>query len=119
MSVTTSTGQTKLPANAVVTYSQEGGGRWEVEAPIGASLMQIALSAGVRGIDGDCGGNCCCATCHVYVDPTRLGELPVMAEDENQMLDCTAAPRQPNSRLACQIRMTEQRAGLHVIVPAS
>lgn len=83
----------------------------------GQSLMQSAVSAGVRGIVGECGGSAMCATCHVYVDEAFVGHLPAPLETELEMLECTASERLPNSRLACQIKLSAALNGLVVHLP--
>jgi ferredoxin, 2Fe-2S len=83
----------------------------------GQSLMQAAMSGNVDGIDADCGGLMTCATCHVYVREPYASMLPPPGEDEADMLEFTAAPRQPNSRLSCQIQLTEALDGLTVDLP--
>jgi 2Fe-2S ferredoxin len=70
----------------------------------------------VRGIDGDCGGNAACGTCHVYVDPSWRDKLPPGDETEVAMLEATTDV-QPNSRLSCQIKVTAQLDGLIVRLP--
>lgn len=87
------------------------------EAPAGVSLMQAATGRGVAGIVAECGGSLACATCHVYVDAAWAARLPPPQDDELAMLDCTAAPRRPTSRLSCQITLTPDLHGLTVTVP--
>jgi len=88
----------------------------EVEAPLGRSLMQIAVDHSVPGLLGDCGGACSCGTCHGYVDPRWAAELPPRSETEAFMLEGVSDPRE-NSRLCCQIRMTAELEGLVVHLP--
>lgn len=102
-----------------ITFVQADGTEQGFEAPAGVSLMQAASGAGVPGIIADCGGLAVCATCHVYVDVLWLDRLEPMADDEHERLEYTAAPRLANSRLSCQIRLTEQMQGLRVSVPQS
>ncbi len=85
----------------------------------GTSLMLAAVEANLRGIDGDCGGTLTCATCHVMVREPWPGQLPPMSSDEDAMLDFAACARQANSRLSCQITLTEALDGLSVDLPAS
>lgn len=99
-----------------ITFVAPDGTAYEVDARPGQSVMESAVQNGVPGIDAECGGACACATCHVYVDEAwepRTGEPEVMEED---MLDF-AHDVQPNSRLSCQIRVTEDLDGLVVRVP--
>lgn len=88
-----------------------------LEAPEGASVMQAASGAGVRGIVAECGGSAMCATCHVYVDPAWADKLPAPLANELEMLECTAAARLPNSRLSCQIKLTAALQGLVLHIP--
>lgn len=103
---------------AKVTYIEHDGTRHRVEVPLGRSVMRGAVDNDVPGIDADCGGACACATCHVYVDPAWLDRtgLPVAGSQEATMLSF-AAVAQPNSRLSCQITMTEALDGLVVRMP--
>jgi 2Fe-2S ferredoxin len=99
-----------------VTFIEHNGKSHTVEAMVGLSLMRAAVDNNVPGIDADCGGSCACATCHVYITKAwqdKLGEQSKMEED---MLDFAAAT-QPNSRLACQIEITEALHGLTVTMP--
>ena len=90
--------------------------RVEVELRPGESVMLAAIRADVQGIAADCGGNCACATCHVYVDPAWADKVPPPWEDEEAMLPEVAAERHPNSRLACQLHGTPTLDGLVVHV---
>jgi 2Fe-2S ferredoxin len=79
--------------------------------------MQTAVARGVDGIVAECGGNLMCATCHVYVDEDWAELLPAKAEDEDDMLDETACPREQNSRLSCQLVLEEKLDGIVVTLP--
>jgi 2Fe-2S ferredoxin len=79
--------------------------------------MQTARHAGVAGIEGDCGGNLSCATCHVLVDEARLHQLPPMAPMESEMLDTVSTGRQPNSRLSCQLMVSDAIDGIRIHIP--
>ena len=83
------------------------------------NLMQVAVDAGIPGIEADCGGMLTCGTCHVYVREPHASMLPAPGPDEMAMLEFTASPRQANSRLSCQIALTEALDGLTVDLPAS
>ena len=100
-----------------VTYIEHGGAEHHVELPAGWTLMQGATLNGINGIEGECGGSCGCATCHVYVDEAFLGKLEPMGETEDEMLECTESPREANSRLGCQIKVTPQIDGIVVRLP--
>lgn len=103
---------------ATITYIEHDGAEYRVELDPGTTLMQGAVGHGVSGIVGDCGGACSCATCHCYVDPAWLGKLDPPSETEEQMLECAIDP-QDNSRLSCQIDVTEALDGLVVRLPES
>ena len=100
-----------------ITYVHPDGAREELEAAEGASVMQAATAQGIDGIVAECGGNCMCATCHVYIEPSQLALLPAMSEEEDALLDGTASDREPNSRLSCQITVTQALDGLVVNLP--
>ncbi len=87
------------------------------EAPSGVSLMQAATGYGVAGIVAECGGSAMCATCHVYVDPAWVDKLPAPFANELELLECTASERLGNSRLSCQIKLSDAMQGLTVRVP--
>jgi ferredoxin, 2Fe-2S len=97
-----------------VFYTQPTGERKEIEVPIGQNLMMGAAANGIEGIVGDCGGAMSCATCHVIVDEAFAALLPPPDDTENQLLDFTAAPREANSRLSCQIVMSDRLEGIAV-----
>ena len=101
-----------------VTYIEHNDIAHEVEVPLGLSVMRGAIDNNVPGIDADCGGECACATCHVYVEPEWLDKtgLPVPGSQEASMLSF-AAVTQPNSRLSCQLEMREELDGLVVRMP--
>lgn len=96
-----------------------GGVRRVVSGPVGTSLMRAATAAGVGGIAADCGGVLSCATCHVIVAPEWASRLPQPDADELAMLDMTAAPREPHSRLCCQIVLVPELDGLVARLPAT
>ena len=100
-----------------ITYVHPDGASDELEVAEGTSVMQAATSQGIEGIVAECGGNCMCATCHVYVEPSQLALLPAMSEEEDALLDGTASERKPNSRLSCQLSVTPAMEGLVVNLP--
>lgn len=102
---------------ATVTYISASGESREVSVPVGNSVMEGAVNNSVKGIVAECGGACMCATCHVYVDASWLDKLQPIAEDEEEMLNNTFCKRRPNSRLGCQIPVTEELDGLIVNTP--
>jgi 2Fe-2S ferredoxin len=101
---------------AKITYIDAGGVARTVDGEIGSTVMETAIKNGVPGIEAECGGACACSTCHVYVDEAwgeKTGEPSPMEED---MLDF-AFDVKPNSRLSCQIKVTEALDGLVVTTP--
>lgn len=90
----------------------------ELDVDEGATVMRAAVSHGITGIVGECGGQLMCATCHVYVREEHLDDLPPISEDEEEMLEETAAPRDTaRSRLSCQIVARPGVDAIHVDVP--
>src|ERR1700759_1738796 len=100
-----------------VTFIQPNGTSERVSADDGETAMQVATRQGIDGILAECGGNAMCATCHVYVDEAWLARLPAIADDEDELLDGTAAERLPESRLSCQITITHALDGLVLRLP--
>jgi 2Fe-2S ferredoxin len=94
-----------------------GGAETTLEVRTGQSLMEAAVAANVDGIAADCGGLLTCATCHVYVREPFAAQLPPPQADELGMLEFTAAPRRPTSRLSCQIELQPALDGLTVDLP--
>jgi ferredoxin, 2Fe-2S len=90
-----------------VHFVQPNGRYVAAAAAAGMTLMEAAVSYGVEGIDALCGGACACATCHVYVDPQWLPLVGVPGIGEADLLEATDFP-QSNSRLACQIRLSDE-----------
>lgn len=101
---------------AKIKFVQHDGTEIEVEAEIGASIMNAAVDNGVAGIDADCGGECSCATCHVIIDPAWAGKLGAISDQESSMLDLNP-DREERSRLSCQLPMTEALDGMIVNLP--
>lgn len=99
-----------------VIFIEHDGTTRSVEASLGASIMETAVSNLIPGIDGDCGGACACATCHVHVSPPWLTKLQPMADFEKSMLEF-AAGSDESSRLACQIKMSAELDGIVVHTP--
>lgn len=95
-------------------YICTDGAHRAVDVAVGTNLMRAACDHGIEGIVGDCGGAMSCATCHVFVEDGYADRVGAMEPNEDQILDFTAAGRQPNSRLACQIVMSEALAGIVV-----
>ena len=90
-----------------------------VDANVGESVMAAAVRNGIPGIIGECGGNCSCATCHVYVDDEFSASVGGAKDMEDDLLDLGVADRRDTSRLSCQIKVTEDLDGLTVQYPRS
>jgi 2Fe-2S ferredoxin len=101
---------------AEVTFIQFSGEQTTIDAGTGDSVMKVATDNLVPGIDADCGGECSCATCHVLVTDAWLEKTGDISEAEHSMLDLNP-DRQPNSRLSCQIAMSNELDGLVVNLP--
>ncbi len=98
-----------------ITYVTTDGERHEVEVENGYSVMEGAINNDIDGIVAECGGACACATCHGYIDEQWLDKLPEMDDMEDSMLDA-AFERKSNSRLTCQIEVSDELDGLVVRV---
>ena len=98
-----------------ITFIEHNGTPHTVEIAVGKSVMQAAVDNNVPGIDADCGGECACATCHVYVNDGWFEKLPAPSEAEIDMLDMALAV-EPSSRLSCQIICSETTDGIKVTV---
>ena len=101
-----------------VTYIEQNGTEHVVEVENGLSLMEGAVNNLVPGIDADCGGACACATCHIYIDPGWTKKTGEKTDMEETMLDF-AEGLQETSRLACQIKVSDDLDGLIVRLPES
>ena len=101
---------------SLVHFISFDGARRSIDTALGENLMRAATDNGVPGIDGDCGGHCACATCHVFVSAPWAERLPVMQTKEHEILDFTNERRE-TSRLACQIIMTPELDGIEVHMP--
>ncbi|MFP3991495.1 2Fe-2S iron-sulfur cluster-binding protein [Streptomyces sp. E11-3] len=100
-----------------ITYRDKDGRIEVVDVPEGLSVMRGAVSRGISGIVAECGGAGMCGTCHVYVPEENRVPLPPVHELEDEVLDCTAAPRRDTSRLSCQLAVTVETGGLEVQLP--
>lgn len=100
-----------------VTYVAHDGARQTVDVPVGENVMRGALYNGIEGIVGECGGGLACATCHCYVEGDWTDKLAPPSEAELQMLESAVSEVKPNSRLSCQIALTEALDGLVVDLP--
>ena len=100
-----------------VTFIDADGTRHEVEGKNGVSLMEIAISNNLDGVEAECGGSCMCATCHCYIEEEFSAALPGIESEEDEMLGFTAADRRPTSRLSCQLKMSDELDGIEVHFP--
>jgi 2Fe-2S ferredoxin len=100
-----------------VVFITLDGAQRVVDAHVGESVMAAAVRNGIPGIIGECGGNCSCATCHVYVDDDFATSVGGAKDMEDDLLDLGVADRRENSRLSCQIAVTEELDGLTVHMP--
>ena len=100
-----------------ISYKYPDGTLREVDVPPGRSVMLGATTNGLPGIDADCGGTLACATCHVYVDCAWTAKLPLAEQDELDLMQGVSADLRSNSRLSCQLIVTEALDGLTVEVP--
>lgn len=99
-----------------VTFIDYQGKRYAAEAANGTSLMQVAVNNNIPGIDGDCGGMCACATCHVMVDDAWFAKTGERSDNEESML--TFLPEvSATARLGCQIKLSEELDGIVVHLP--
>ncbi|HST85260.1 MAG TPA: 2Fe-2S iron-sulfur cluster-binding protein [Kineosporiaceae bacterium] len=102
-----------------ITFILPDGSTRSIAAVPGVSLMKAATSNLVPGIVAECGGNASCATCHVYLVTSDPDLICPDGSVEDEMLDFTAAPRRTESRLSCQVEVTEHLDGMVIEVPAA
>ncbi len=100
-----------------VTFMDAKGEARTVDAQVGSTVMETALRNSIPGIEAECGGACACATCHVYVAEDWTEKVGKPSQMEEDMLDFAFEVR-PNSRLSCQIKVSEELDGLVVTTPA-
>lgn len=99
-----------------ITFIDSGGTARTVEGEVGSTVMETAIKNGVPGIEAECGGACACSTCHLYIDDAWREIVGAPSPMEEDMLDF-AYGVQPNSRLSCQIKVSEALNGLVVRTP--
>ena len=99
-----------------IIYKDNQGNSKIIEVENGLSVMEGAIQNDIPGIDADCGGAMACATCHVYVEENWLSKLPKAEEAEVDMIDMAFEPKK-NSRLSCQLIVSEELDGLIVSTP--
>jgi ferredoxin, 2Fe-2S len=100
-----------------ITYQDNQGNSNTIDVENGLTIMEGAIQNEVPGIDADCGGSMACATCHVYVEEKWLNKIPKAEEAEIDMIDMAYEPKK-NSRLSCQLIVTDELDGLKVTTPA-
>ena len=100
-----------------ITYKDNEGNSKTLEVENGLTVMEGAIQNNVPGIDADCGGSMACATCHVYVEEKWLDKLPKEEEGEIDMIDMAFEPKK-NSRLSCQLIVSDELDGLIVNIPS-
>ena len=100
-----------------ITYIEHNGKSHTIEVASGLSIMEGAVQNNIPGIDADCGGSMACATCHVYVKEEWFNKLPKKEDWEEDMLDMAFEPKQ-NSRLSCQLIVSDELDGFVVNIPS-
>ena len=100
-----------------IIYIENNGKEHTVDVQNGLTVMEGAVQNDIPGIDADCGGGMACATCHVYVKEDWLNKLPKKEDGEEDMLDMAFEPK-TNSRLSCQLIVSDQMDGLVVNIPS-
>ena len=101
---------------AKITYITSDNKIHEIDVQNGLTVMEGAVQNDIPGIDADCGGGMACATCHVYVKDEWFDKINKKTEGEDDMLDQAYEPKK-NSRLSCQIQVTDDIDGLEVYLP--
>ena len=99
-----------------ITYIDNQGNSKTIDVENGLTVMEGAIQNDIPGIDADCGGSMACATCHVYVEEKWLSKLPKAEEAEVDMIDMAFEPKK-NSRLSCQLIISDELDGLTVKTP--
>ena len=100
-----------------ITYITSENETHTIDVDNGLTVMEGAVQNNIPGIDADCGGGMACATCHVYVKEDWLNKLPLKEDGEEDMLDMAFEPKK-NSRLSCQIIVSDELDGLIVNIPS-
>jgi 2Fe-2S ferredoxin len=101
---------------AKINFIDHSGETRTIDAEVGATVMEVAIRNSIPGIEAECGGACACATCHVYVEESWREKVGAPTPMEEDMLDF-GYDIKPNSRLSCQIKITDALDGLVVITP--
>ena len=100
-----------------ITYKDNDGNSKTINVENGLTVMEGAIQNDIPGIDADCGGSMACATCHVYVEEKWLNKIPKAEEAEVDMIDMAFEPKK-NSRLSCQLTVSDELDGLIVNIPS-
>ena len=100
-----------------ITYIDSSGNQKTIDVAIGLSVMEGAIQNNIPGIDADCGGGMACATCHVYVKEEWFNKLPKAEDGEQDMIDMAFEPKK-NSRLSCQLIVSDELDGIIVTTPS-
>ena len=100
-----------------ITYIDKNGNSKTIEVEKGLTVMEGAVQNDIPGIDADCGGSMACSTCHVYVEEKWLNKLPKAEDAEVDMIDMAFEPKK-NSRLSCQLIVSDELNGLTVTTPS-
>ena len=100
-----------------ITYIDSSGNQKTIEVAKGLSVMEGAVQNNITGIDADCGGGMACATCHVYVKDEWFNKIPKAEDAEQDMIDMAFEPKK-NSRLSCQLIVSDELDGLVVTTPS-
>ena len=99
-----------------ITYKDKDGNSKTIEVEKGLTVMEGAIQNDIPGIDADCGGSMACSTCHVYVEEKWFNKRPKAEDAEVDMIDMAYEPKK-NSRLSCQLIVTDELEGLIVTTP--
>ena len=100
-----------------ITYKDKDGNSKTIEVEKGLTVMEGAIQNEIPGIDADCGGSMACSTCHVYVEEKWFDKLPKAEDAEVDMIDMAYEPKK-NSRLSCQLIVSDELDGLIITTPA-
>ncbi len=100
-----------------ITYIESNGNKKTIEVSNGLTVMEGAVQNNIPGIDADCGGGMACATCHVYVNDEWFNKIPKAEDGEQDMIDMAQEPKK-NSRLSCQLIVSDDLEGLVVMTPS-
>lgn len=102
----------------LINYIEANGKHHEADVAVGESIMQGAVDNMIDSVLAECGGACACATCHCYVDGAWIEKVPAADSSEKDLLEAVVEPKE-NSRLSCQIFVTDDMEGFTVHLPES